>query len=669
MAQNGEDRAIRQVCDWCRSQKVKCKPLEGPDIDAALQANLIMACQRCYRRGESCTFTYTFKKPGRPSNAAVRNTHPSRSISPDFQRRGAGQHPDPTPIIGASTEIDMNDLLIPDVPVTQIPADGIGQPSQSSPNASNQNNTVHQDGITRPFDQLLQGSAPTPSGDFRADDIVSALRHSTPYFNFPPGHLANATLPLNVENWTSFSFRLPDDVEPNNNNNNTNENNDNSTNLSSGNVLLNSPSTTTSTSQPFTRDDQSSITANSPSEAAILASLKLTADPGSFMPIDVVAPWSDISFFISLHMRRQHALVPIVHRPSFAQDLLHRRDQKDENFRGLLASIVAYVPMSLVGTHHTRERLKRILFRAHRFSRACQLRNSHQPTLPLLASVILDLISTQATEDTTSTDLLAAETRRLVYTLQIHREEPREGMSFIEKEICRRMYWEVIAIEKTLALNGAPIMLLEMEGTPPLPMAVDDEYISEEHHFPQPANKRSYLSGFIVIAKMFRILGRCLQRHRMFLQDPGIFDNPDASLAWIEEALSELEELTEGVPIPAGNPAGLGVDAQADQQSWWGTQCANIHITALCVRFACIDFRSALMPSHDSPPQRQIIAKQAYDILSSIPIDCLASNGQSLRGKILRVVLSLLTFAPDPNGMSAHVWDWWNLAVPENCQA
>lgn len=42
-------------------------------------------------------------------------------------------------------------------------------------------------------------------------------------------------------------------------------------------------------------------------------------------------------------MRHQHVLVPIVHKSSFASDLLHRRDQRDETFRGLLASIGEYM--------------------------------------------------------------------------------------------------------------------------------------------------------------------------------------------------------------------------------------------------------------------------------------------------------------------------------------
>jgi hypothetical protein len=46
-----------------------------------------------------------------------------------------------------------------------------------------------------------------------------------------------------------------------------------------------------------------------------------------------LAEWVDICFFLSLHTRHQHALVPLVHQPPFAQDVLHRRDQRDESFR------------------------------------------------------------------------------------------------------------------------------------------------------------------------------------------------------------------------------------------------------------------------------------------------------------------------------------------------
>ena len=55
--------------------------------------------------------------------------------------------------------------------------------------------------------------------------------------------------------------------------------------------------------------------------------------------IESVAPWQDICFFLSLHMKHQHGLMPLVHKPTFAQDVLQRRDLGDEVFRGLLCSI------------------------------------------------------------------------------------------------------------------------------------------------------------------------------------------------------------------------------------------------------------------------------------------------------------------------------------------
>lgn len=66
----------------------------------------------------------------------------------------------------------------------------------------------------------------------------------------------------------------------------------------------------------------------------------LSHDPHvPFPQISVFATWEHVGFFLSLHMLHQHVLTPLVHQPSFARDLLHRRDIHDEAFRGLLLSI------------------------------------------------------------------------------------------------------------------------------------------------------------------------------------------------------------------------------------------------------------------------------------------------------------------------------------------
>ena len=55
--------------------------------------------------------------------------------------------------------------------------------------------------------------------------------------------------------------------------------------------------------------------------------------------VESIGSWAEFCFFFSLFMRHQHALVPLIHKPSFAIDALNRRDKTDESFRGLSCSI------------------------------------------------------------------------------------------------------------------------------------------------------------------------------------------------------------------------------------------------------------------------------------------------------------------------------------------
>lgn len=58
-----------------------------------------------------------------------------------------------------------------------------------------------------------------------------------------------------------------------------------------------------------------------------------------FHQIETVTSWTNVEFFIQLYLKHQHALVPIVHKPTFRSDLLDRRDRTDPEFRALLLSL------------------------------------------------------------------------------------------------------------------------------------------------------------------------------------------------------------------------------------------------------------------------------------------------------------------------------------------
>lgn len=57
------------------------------------------------------------------------------------------------------------------------------------------------------------------------------------------------------------------------------------------------------------------------------------------LDIEDVTDWSTVTFFASLYLKYNHALSPIVHKPTFAHDLATRRDKSDRQFRSFLLGL------------------------------------------------------------------------------------------------------------------------------------------------------------------------------------------------------------------------------------------------------------------------------------------------------------------------------------------
>lgn len=57
------------------------------------------------------------------------------------------------------------------------------------------------------------------------------------------------------------------------------------------------------------------------------------------LQLEQVISWANAAFFLRLYLKYQHALMPLVHKPTFAKDIVDRRDKTDEVFRGLLFSL------------------------------------------------------------------------------------------------------------------------------------------------------------------------------------------------------------------------------------------------------------------------------------------------------------------------------------------
>lgn len=390
------------------------------------------------------------------------------------------------------------------------------------------------------------------------------------------------------------------------------------------------------------------------------------------LDMDKVLPWADVCFFLSLFLKDQHCLVPVVHKPTFSQDVLNRRDRRDEAFRGLLCSIVAYTicqnPISTMTQAYERPRLVTMLHRCSKAADTIRHRQRMTPSLVLLASTILDWITAQAVGNPQVCDIHAAEATRLAHALGLSDANPRNGarMNTIEQQICRRLYWIIYSKDKTDAMSGRPIILHDFEGVAPFPLEVDDDYITTVGYLPQPERKTSYMYGFVTIMRIFQIISQAITKHRSFanVADAGTEEDVDLLVRWIENAQRKLHIILDGLPpslcTDLNDLSNEEIEPAADI-NLFGIQQANITITVLCAEFVLLDLRASIRPHEDTRAEREEMARKAYDGLSSIPYEYLASNGESMRGKVLRIILALLSMTPEPINFSQNVWDWWNM--------
>lgn len=353
--------------------------------------------------------------------------------------------------------------------------------------------------------------------------------------------------------------------------------------------------------------------------------------------------WTDASFFIKMYLTCQHCLVPLIHKPTFSQDVLKRRDNDDEAFRGLLYSIIAFTicqcPMSNMTGAYDRPHLVVILHRCVKAAEAIRHRQRLNPSLPLITSTILDWITAQAVGKPQVCDLLVADTTRFAHALGLNESSPRPGCDVVETELSRRIYWTIYAKDKTDAMSGRPIILHDFEGVPPYPLETDDEYITTEGALPQPKGKTSTLVGYVAIMRVFQVLAHTINRQRAWANksslDPDEQRDPSALRRWIGTAQARLREVIDGLPPALRLRFGASeVDSNGEevpqQYGDFGIQQANITITALCAEFALLDLRASICPDEDTRLEKEEMATKAYETLSSIPVELLASNGESM---------------------------------------
>lgn len=201
----------------------------------------------------------------------------------------------------------------------------------------------------------------------------------------------------------------------------------------------------------FPSEQAQLLSLESPEVAAAAQQTHVRREP----QLEDVTSWANISHYISLYLQYLWPLLPLVHRPTFAENLATRLDLRDTDFRALLLNIVAFTISQLPTSRLTTEQydvegLKRLQRRCHRTSSQLQRTYHSQVTLTQICIIIFDnfyLLSIGLTHTAASR---LGQAVQLAFCLGLHSDAKTQalGLDPIEVQLRRRVFWQLYASDK-----------------------------------------------------------------------------------------------------------------------------------------------------------------------------------------------------------------------------
>lgn len=159
-----------------------------------------------------------------------------------------------------------------------------------------------------------------------------------------------------------------------------------------------------------------------------------------------------------------------------------------------------------------------------------------------------------------------------------------------------------VSRSRTESSAGQPSFISDHEGLCSLPLEVDDDFITAQGSFPQPANKTSVMIGFVAVSKLFKVMSETLFRHRAYqnrfsydwegAQGADLDERVRVESAWITRAHDRIKEVLDGLPqdlaVQRADQAAPNNSLDPDLGAIFGMQLANCLITAASVQFALV---------------------------------------------------------------------------------
>ncbi|KAE9394901.1 hypothetical protein BT96DRAFT_886204 [Gymnopus androsaceus JB14] len=622
-----------QSCDACRARKVRCAR-ENPDDSK-------QSCKHCVTLGIPCTYLYQPKKRG-PPNLYLRRLQ---------EAAAAATNP------GEPNDIEAS------------PVSTVASPPQSAVSLSP---TL---GPKTPFSDTSVNTAPA----------VPTLP-SVPSIAISPSRY-----PIAADSYySSAGPALPSPAF-------TSE---------TGSLLSHSPKTEEAI--PFAGTDSLNT------YPLYNWSFKQHHSPSSIPPLsyyyrphrlEEIAPRDTIYLIIALFFDFVYPLTPCVHKPSFMADLHARREERDPLFFSLVMSTVASTLVQVPRSYIPLERpvVHKMAQTCHEASRHISVASYDPPTSMHVVIRYFDCVYHFCEGHDATQHAAFGEAAHIAVTLRMHEEASYEGLDPIECEVRRRIFWLLFGADKSMSiLLGRPICLRDEDCSVHFPKELDDEYITPSAYLPQPHGKTAVVSGLNYISRIFALLGEILVRIRVDKRSPPQGQFATARLEEVQSlhqrilgALSLAPEPLRLKPVhshshlpPEYGGAGFRKAtfdevrdffdnpnaSRANALNPFLVMQANLYVTQQLVRFVIEQYRDELLLSLQGTlddqkiaEDREAVASELLNILHSIPIQSIATNGPSLVHKVRFVASTLLDAVKrrtsEASAARAHAYLWDFLSI------
>lgn len=641
-SENSKSKRKRQSqsCDACRARKVRCAR-ENPDDPK-------QSCKHCITLGIPCTYDYQPKKRG-PPNLYLRRLQEAAAAAAASNQSESTAEPE-----NASS-----------------PVSGVASPPKSliSPSL----------GSKSPVSYLEPSLNPLPSVP------LPPSRYPIAADSFHPHYSQNQVQ-------SSCPILCPSETN--------------------GSSLLN-PHTSAKLEElhSYTSDQYNSYPLYNWSYKHLPPlSLSNTIPPLSYYHrprrLEEIAPRDTISLIIALFFDFVYPLTPCVHKPSFMADLHARREERDPLFFALVMSTVASTLIQVPRSYLPMERpvVRKLAQTCYEASRHISVTSYDPPTSMHVVIRYFDCVYHFCEGHDATQHAAFGEAAHIAVTLRMHEEASYEGLDPIECEVRRRTFWLLFGADKSMSiLLGRPICLRDEDCTVHFPKELDDEYITTSAYLPQPHGKTAMISGLNYISRIFALLGEILVRIRVDKRSPPQGQFATARLEEVQSlhqrilvALSHapeplrLKQAHSQTHIPPEyGGAGFRQATFAEVKDFFDNpnasranalnpflvMQANLYVTQQLVRFVIEQYRDELVMSlqgnldeQQVVEDREVVARDLLNILHSIPIQSIATNGPSLVHKVRFVASTLLdavrkveTAPASAARAHAYLWDFLSI--------